>query len=98
MSKCLVLSAKSYDFENDKGERIQGTKLSYISKNISSREGEKGHPPMIVSLSNTLAKCFTDVPAIYDLDFEQVPGKNNKPETILTDATYVSPVDFSVFF
>lgn len=99
MAKYLVLSAKPYDFENDKGDRIQGVKLSYVSKRPSSREGEKGHPPMIASVTNMdLANKIDIVPAIYDLEFEQVPGKNNKPELLLVDVSFLDSIDLGILF
>lgn len=100
MSKHLVLSFKPYDFTSAKGDRFVGAKISYVNKKPSSRDGEQGHTPLMVSISNhSLLKEFDGkVPAIYEMEFEQVTGKNNKPEIILTDVEYLSPVDFSLFF
>lgn len=99
MSKCLVLSIKPYDFENNKGERVQGAKVAYINKRATSRENEKGNPPLIVAISNTeMLKEISEVPAIYDLDFEQVTGKANKPELVLSGIEYIHPVDLSSLF
>lgn len=98
--KYIVLSSKPYDFTNDKGERVNGVKIAYINKKPTSREGEYGHPPMITSCSVELVKGkqLDQCPAIYEMDFEQVTGKNNKPELMLCDLEFVSPVDFSLFF
>jgi len=99
MAKYLVLSVKSYDFENDRKERIVGAKISYLNRNPSKKENEYGYPPLIVSISDKdVLGQLTKAPAIYDLEFEQTTGKNNKPEIILTEVAYISPVDFSVLF
>lgn len=99
MSKHLVLSVKSYDFENKNGERITGAKVSYVNKKASTRDQEYGHPPMIVSVSNVeLVQQFREIPGIYEMDFEQVTGKNNKPEIILSDVELVEPMALSSFF
>lgn len=99
MAKYLVLSVKTYDFENDKKERIVGAKISYLNRNPSKKENECGYPPLIVSIGDKeVLSQLTKAPAIYDLEFEQTTGKNNKPEIILTEVSYVSPVDFSEFF
>ena len=98
MSKYIVLSKKPYDFNNDKNERVAGAKVAYLNKKPSARDGEQGHPPMIVSVSEEMATKLIEVPAIYDMDFEQVTGKNNKPELILTDLQFVSPIDFDLLF
>jgi hypothetical protein len=99
MSKYLVLSLKPYDFVNDDGERIQGAKVSYLNKKPSVRENETGFPPLIVSITNpNLLQDLKSAPAIYDMDFEQVTGRNNKPELMLSSLEYIAPVDFSLFF
>lgn len=98
--KYLVLSAKPYDFEDSKGKNISGVKISYINRKSSSRDGEYGNPPLITkcSLDAIKGKNLEACPAIFDLEFEQVVGKNNKPELLLTEIQYVAPVDLSLFF
>lgn len=99
MGKFLVLSVKPYDFENDKGERIQGARVSYLNRKPSARDNEEGFPPLIVTINDgDLVKELKQVPAIYDMEFEQVTGKNNRPELMLSSLEYVAPVDFSIFF
>ena len=100
MSKHLVLSMKHYDFNNDKNERIFGAKLFYINKKISSRDSEEGHAPLMVSLNNPvlIEKIKNKLPAICEMEFEQVTGKNNKPEIVLIDVEYISAADLSIFF
>lgn len=99
MSRYLILSVKPYDFENKDGERVQGAKIAYINKKPSTRENEAGHPPMLVNTSNTnLLECINVVPGIYELEFEQVTGKNNKPEILLSEAECCSPVDLLQLF
>jgi hypothetical protein len=98
--KYLVLSSKPYDFDNSKGEKVSGVKISYINRKPSARENEYGNPPMITncSLSLVKGKRLEETPAIFDMEFEQVTGQKNKPELLLTDLEYVSPVDFGLFF
>lgn len=99
MSKYLVLSVKSYDFESNTGERVSGAKITYINKKPSSRENELGYPPLIVNVKdNAVIDKINKAPAIYDMDFEQITGKNNKPEIALVDAEPVSEVDMSLIF
>lgn len=99
MSKHLVLSVKHYDFENKQGERIKGAKISYINKKPTKKEGEVGFAPLMVSINNKeLLESLKEVPAVYELDFEQITGKNNKPELMLTDIDLIAPVDLTQFF
>jgi hypothetical protein len=99
MSKHLVLSVKPYNFENKQGERIRGARVAYINGKPSVRENEFGHPPMLVSVSEmNLVGQLAEVPGVYDLEFEQVTGKNNKPEIILTGASFIKSVNISELF
>lgn len=98
MSKHLILSVKPYDFLNKDGERISGAKVAYINKKPSSRETEIGHPPMIVSINSEMAAKLTEVPGIYDMEFEQVTGKNNKPEIVLSDLELLQSVELEFLF
>ena len=100
MSKYIVLSAKPYDFENSKGEKISGVRIAYVNRKSSTREGEYGNPPLITtcSLDAIKGKRLEEAPAVFDLEFEQVTGKNNKPELLLTELDYIAPVDFNIFF
>lgn len=100
--KYLVLSAKPYDFTNTKtGSQIKGISISYLNKKPSSRNGEYGYPPLIInsqSLDGFSEQDFENVPAIFDMEFEQVTGKDHKPSLVLTGMEFVSTVDFSLFF
>jgi hypothetical protein len=100
MSKYIVLSANPYDFENTKGDKISGVRIAYINRKSSSREGEFGNPPLITTCSLDIikGKRLEECPAIFDMEFEQVTGKNNKPELFLTELEYIAPVDFNLFF
>jgi len=100
MSKYIVLSAKPYSFDDIKGKNISGVKIAYVNRKASSREGEFGNPPLITKCSLDLikGKRLEESPAIFDLEFEQVTGKDNKPELLLTELEYIAPVDLNVFF
>lgn len=97
--KYFVLSAKTYDFENNQGERIKGSKVSYINKKATERDNEFGNPPLIVNTASDIDKdLLSQLPAICELNFEQVTGKNNKPELVLTDLELVTEIDLELIF
>ena len=99
MSKHLVLSVKPYDFENKQGNRVLGAKVTYINKKPSSRDKELGFPPLIVNVSDIdILNKIVEVPGVYNMDFEQVTGKNNKPEILLSDVEFISPVELEQLF
>lgn len=87
--KCLVLGVKAYDFTNDNGEKVKGSKVYYVTS--YKTEGIEGNPPMIVNVDDS--SSIKILPAIYDLDFTMKPGKNNKPEIVLNGVEFVSPVN-----
>lgn len=98
MSKKLVLSAKLYDFTNDRKERISGMKITYINAK-PVKANEVGHPPMMMNISDPdISRKINVVPAIYDIDFDEVAGKNNKPQLIVSDADLISEVELSALF
>lgn len=100
MSKHLVLSAKPYDFEDDKGKKVSGVRISYVNLKPSSRDGEFGNPPLITkcSLDAIIGVNLEQCPGIFDMQFEQVTGKYNKPELLLTELDFIAPADLSIFF
>ena len=99
--KYLVLSVKTYEFSSKDGNLVKGISVSYIQKKPSSRSSEFGHPPFIInsqSLEGFNKEDFEKVPGIFDMDFEQVVGKDHKPTLILTGMEFIDPVDFNSFF
>lgn len=98
--KYLVLSAKPYEFNSKDGNLVKGMSVSYIQKKPSSRENEFGHPPFIINsqLEDFKQDDLKQIPGIFDMDFEQVVGKDHKPVLMLTGMEFVAPIDFSTFF
>lgn len=99
--KYLVLSVKPYEFNSKEGSLVKGITVSYIQKKPSVRENEFGYPPFIInsqSLDGFNSDDFSKVPGIFDMDFEQVTGKDHKPSLILTGMEFISQIDFNSFF
>lgn len=98
--KCLVLSAKPYEFSSKDGSLVKGISVSYINKKPSSRENEYGNPPLIInsqSLENFNFEEFSHIPGVFDMEFEQVTGKDHKPAIILTGMELINAVDLGSF-
>lgn len=91
MSQYVVLSARPFDFDNDRRERIQGVKLSYINPSVK-QEGVEGFEPMLVTVPMEFMQSITEVPGRYDMAFEMVTGPKNKPALKLSDMRFVEPV------
>jgi len=89
----VVLSARSYDFENDRRERVQGVKLSYINPNVK-QEGVQGFEPMLATVPIDFKQYLEQLPGRYRMQFEIVTGPKNKPQLQLNGLEFVSPVEF----
>lgn len=99
--KCLVLSVKPYEFSSKENNVIKGISVSYINKKSSSRENEFGNPPLIINSQSTENFDFDDfkhVPGVFDMDFEQVTGKDHKPALILTGMELINDVNIDALF
>lgn len=95
MNKCLILGTKSYSFENDKNERIEGAKISYILENKSMKENENGYLPLQTTGKLEILGQIKEVPGVYDVEFGMVPGKNNKPQLEITGFKFIKSCDLS---
>lgn len=93
MSEYIILSAREFDFTNDRQERVQGVKLSYINPKVQ-QEGVKGFEPMLASVPAVFADSLGHLPGRYRMSFEVVTGPKNKPQLQLTELECLAPVDF----
>lgn len=99
MGKVLVLGhSKPYDFKNDNGASIEGVKISYITARPTIKPGEVGYTPIQVSINPSMLKEFKEIPGIYDVEFEQVSGRNNRPELAIVAFEFVKPADLTALF
>lgn len=97
MSKKIILAKQEYDFESE-GKRIQGCKITYLGKKPSPLENVKGYTPIVANINEDMSKLIDVVPAIYDIEFEQVAGRNNKAVTYVSDIEFVKETDIASLF
>jgi hypothetical protein len=93
MNEYILLSARPYDFMNDRQERIQGLKLSYVNPDIQ-QEGVMGFEPMIASVPAEYEQKLEQLPGRYRIGFEVVPGLKNRPVVRLSALEFVEALDF----
>ena len=94
--KVLVLSARDWEMADDDGEIRRGVKFSYVDPlEEATGSGAEGVPPMAISGPATLKPKVKEVPGVYELEFRQRPGKNNRPVLTLVDATFVKGVNIA---
>lgn len=98
MSKKIILAKQVYDFEDKEGKRIKGCKITYLGKKPSPLENIVGFTPIVTNVNEEIANSIDLVPAIYDIEFEQVAGKNNKAVTFVSDIDFTKEVDIPSLF
>lgn len=91
----LVLHTREYDFEDDTGRRVNGTTVTYLDPSLAPGDGERGNPPLQLSVANQVAAGFTECPGFYELDFGQKRGKGGKPVVVLTGGRLVAPLSLA---
>ncbi len=93
MDRCLVLSARQYDFKNDAGEAVEGVTVNYLTLDSPVDTETRGCPPLTINAAPQMWKQLENLPGFYDLDFKQRPGAKGKPVLMVTGAHYVAPLD-----
>lgn len=94
MEKCLVLSARQYEFKNDAGESVAGITLNYLTLDLPIDGNTRGCPPLTINAPAQMWPHLETLPGYYDLDFRQRPGPKGKPVLMVTGAHFVEPLRF----
>lgn len=92
MSKYIITCATKYDFVNDKGEKVQGCKISYFDRKEDG-SSIKGYPALNVNADVKIWDKLEEIPGLYDIDFKMVPGPKGRVTLVLNDIKYCSKVD-----
>lgn len=95
MNAYLVLHVRPYDFESDDNRRIQGATVTYIDPETPVTNGERGKPPLSLSVDQGVDRQLKEVPGFYELEFAHKRGKNGRPQVVLSGARLVSSVAFT---
>lgn len=98
MSKVIVTGIKSYSFKREDGQVLEGVKVSYIGEVRASKQNENGYLPLQSSLSLESVKDFKEVPGLYDVKYDMVPGKGNKPTLAITGFNFIKGVPLNELF
>ncbi len=86
-----MLGIRRYGFKDDGGERVEGSKISYLTLDAEDEEDSRGEIPLEVSAPRSMFEKFDDLPAFYDLDFRQRPGRGGKPTLQIAALKYAGP-------
>lgn len=86
----LVLNAKRYSFNNDDGEKVEGTTLQYLDPSEEVQElNRRGAEVLTITAPVDFFDQLHTLPGIYDLAFKQRPGKNGRPTLVVTAARFL---------
>jgi hypothetical protein len=80
METCVLLSARRYQFADDKtGRAVEGVTLTYLTGDAETTGDQRGMFPLSITAPFEVFGTLTEVPGVYDMDFKQRPGKGGKP-------------------
>lgn len=89
--RCLVLGARRYSFRDDDGARVEGATLHYLTLDGEQGSGtdQVGEIPLAVSAPSAVFQELARVPAFYDVDFRQRPGRGGRPTLQASGVSYL---------
>jgi hypothetical protein len=93
MEKCLVLSARKYDFKDEAGKQVEGVTITYLVPDVQLDGDTRGCQPLSTSAPSSLWPQIERLPAVYEMDFKQRPGPKGKPTLQLVAARFVEPFE-----
>jgi hypothetical protein len=92
----VILSARRYDFEDDKGKQVKGITLTYADPEEVAEDGRKGFTLLTINAPDEIWRQLRDEPALYRLDFRQRPGRGGKPVLQVVSCEYVQPFSLAL--
>lgn len=94
MERCLVLSARSYDFEDEgTGRRVKGANVTYLVAWVDNTPEQKGSAYVTSSCTEEAFAQFEQLPAVMDLDLRKRPAAKGKLTETVVGAQLVKPLD-----
>lgn len=98
MERCIVLTARRYDFKDaESGRRIEGVTLTYLTGEPELQEDYRGQAVMSIPAPSDLWHQLRAIPGVYAIDFRQRPGPKGRPTLQAVGAEFISEADFALF-
>lgn len=98
MTRVLVLAAKHYDFEDEKGKRVEGSSLTYLTGDTEQTLERRGMEPMTVSVPTDAFGGLREVPGVYDVEFRHRAGKGGRVTVQAAAVSFVEAAPLTDFF
>lgn len=97
--KCLVFSARQYAFtDQDTNRQVSGVTIQYSDGYSTDDANQRGIFPLSVSAGSEIWNDLRHLPGVYELDFRQRPGKNNRAVLSLVGLKFVEPLSLDSLF
>ncbi len=93
METCVLLSARKYDFNDDAGKRVEGVTISYLTGDVETAGDRRGASPLTINAPTEVFSLLGPLPGLYDVDFKQRAGKNNRPTLMITGVHFRQALD-----
>lgn len=75
----LMIGAKPYDFEDEKGKSVRGIKLFFLDPNgYIEDENQKGFLPLEASIDKPNMNVFPTIPGYYDIQLDHKRGRGGQ--------------------
>lgn len=97
MDRCVVLTARRYDFKDDDGRRIEGVTLTYVTGDAETQPDYRGRSVMSIPAPSDVWHQLRSIPGVYAVDFRQRPGPKGRPTLQAVAAEFIADADFSIF-
>jgi hypothetical protein len=98
MERCIVLTARRYDFKDaESGRRVEGVTLTYLTGDAESQPDYRGQAVMSIPAPIELWHELQAIPGVYGIEFKQRPGPKGRPALQAVGAMFLGEADFAVF-
>jgi hypothetical protein len=98
MERCIVLTARRYDFKDaETGRRVEGVTLSYMTGDPEAQPDYRGQAVMSIPAPSEIWHQLQAIPGVYGIDFRQRPGPKGRPTLQAVGAEFIAEADFAVF-
>ncbi len=97
MERCIVLTARRYDFKDESGRRIEGCTLTYVTGDVENQPDYRGRAVMSIPAPTDIWHELQALPGVYAVDFKQRPGPKGRPTLQAVGVQFLAEADFALF-
>lgn len=87
-----VLEIKPYDFVSDKGQKLSGCNLFYVTKDQHENDKSLGYNIIKFRMELDQQGLFKPGAGVYKVEFGSTLNDNGKPMPYIVDAQFIKPI------